>query len=105
MVEEGEGREGIPGRHQAREGATAAARPTAVTHRQWETLGAREGLKEAERKPPPPPLHSLSPPVQSESSAIRGWAEDSDPTGCAEDGGGRRVRRHSAAGGEGGRGR
>lgn len=40
---------------------TAVALPTAVTHCQWETLGAREGLKEAERKPPhylplPPPL-------------------------------------------------
>lgn len=72
----GEGRESVPGHHRAREGATAAARPTAVTHRQWDTLGAREGLKEAERKPPhprpPPPLLSLSPAVQSEMVCHQG---------------------------------
>lgn len=44
-----EGRESVPAHHRAREGVTAVARPTAVTHCQWETLGAREGLKEAER--------------------------------------------------------
>lgn len=62
----GEYRESVPGHHRAREGATAAARPTAVKHLQWETLGGRKGLKEAERKPPysPAAFPLTTPPIR-----------------------------------------
>lgn len=40
--EVGKCRKSVPGHHRATEGVTAAARPTAVTQRLWETLGVRE---------------------------------------------------------------
>lgn len=97
-----EGRESVPAHHRAREGVTAVALPTAVTHCQWETLEQERDWKRLRESPPLPP--SPTPPqlpVQSERSGIRGRAEGSDPTGWAGDGGGRSVGRHTAARGGG----